>query len=171
MRFDRDRLGGYLAQWAEQVNIDPRDARLQFNPTTGTVNILQTSAPGRRLDVEATVQALVEAVERVGAAGDGSAFSAVPISADLVLETVAPTVDMNKIPELGIRELVASGTSYFAGSSAALIRNIEVAAEKFEGVVIPPGEVFSFNEVIEDVSSANGFEDSLIIWGVRRQWG
>jgi vancomycin resistance protein YoaR len=66
---------------------------------------------------------------------------------------------------MGIRELVATGTTYFAGSSANRVRNIEVAAEKFEGVVIPPGGLFSFNEVVRDVSAANGFEDSLIIWG------
>lgn len=66
---------------------------------------------------------------------------------------------------MGIRELVASGTTYFAGSSAARVRNIEVAAAQFEGVVIPPGKLFSFNQLVEDVSSANGFEDSLIIWG------
>jgi vancomycin resistance protein YoaR len=32
-------------------------------------------------------------------------------------------------------------------------------------VVVPPGGIFSFNEVVRDVSAANGFEDSLIIWG------
>ena len=84
---------------------------------------------------------------------------------------VAPAVDMNRIAEMGIRELVASGTTYFAGSSASRVRNVEVAAAQFEGVVIPPDGIFSFNEIVRDVSSANGFEDSLVIWGDRTAVG
>jgi vancomycin resistance protein YoaR len=56
-------------------------------------------------------------------------------------------------------------------SSASRMHNIEVGAEKFVGVVIPPEGIFSFNEIVRDVSSANGFEDSLIIWGDRTAVG
>jgi vancomycin resistance protein YoaR len=72
---------------------------------------------------------------------------------------------------MGIRELVVGETTYFAGSSGERMRNIAVAAAKFEGVVIPPGGIFSFNQYVEDVSAANGFEDSLIIWGDRTAVG
>jgi vancomycin resistance protein YoaR len=51
------------------------------------------------------------------------------------------------------------------------VYNIEVAAEKFVGTVIPPGGVFSFNSTVEAVSGANGFEDSAIIWGDRTAVG
>lgn len=157
IRVDSEKLTMLVSRWSPQIDVEPRDARLQFNPSTGTINILQTSMAGRELDVAATV----EAIERVLSQWtDGPT-----IEAELVVQSVEPDVDMNNIPEMGIRELVASGTTYFAGSSTARVRNIEVAAAQFEGVVIPPGELFSFNTLIEDVSSANGFEDSLIIWG------
>lgn len=91
--------------------------------------------------------------------------------AQLAVTAVAPEVDMNRIAEMGIRELVASGSTYFAGSSASRVRNVEVAAEQFDGVVIPPNGIFSFNDIVRDVSSANGFEDSLVIWGDRTAVG
>lgn len=150
---DEAALRTYLDKWAAQFDIAPRNARLHFNSATGGVTVVQESLAGRRLDIDATVTAVREAV----AAGSQRAA--------LVMVEAPPTIDMNRVAEMGIRELVASGTSYFAGSSAARIRNIEVAAEKFDGLVIPPGEIFSFNGAVEDVSSANGFEDSLIIWG------
>ena len=146
-------LRGYLEKWAAQFNIAPRDARLRFNAATGGVTILQESQVGRQLDIEATVASV------------RSALTGGSNRAELVMVEAPPAVDMNRVAEMGIRELVSSGVSYFAGSSAARIRNIEVAAEKFDGLVIPPGEIFSFNAGVEDVSSANGFEDSLIIWG------
>lgn len=156
---DPDRLRALLQPWADQIYLAPRNARLSFDPNSGSVSVLQTSRPGRQLNVDATVVAVREAL----AAGQNPAL--------LVVEPVAPAVDSNRVAEMGIRELVATGTSYFAGSSAERIRNIEIAAAKFEGVVIPPGGIFSFNEYVEDVSAANGFEDSLIIWGDRTAVG
>lgn len=68
-------------------------------------------------------------------------------------------VDMNNIAYMGIQELVVSASTYFKGSSAGRIHNIKVGAAKFEGVVVPPGGIFSFNRIVEDVSLANGFGD------------
>lgn len=146
-------LRDLLTGWAAQIDLAPRDARLHFNPDTGGITVIQSSAHGRKLDIDATATAVREALD-IGAT-----------QAQLVVEDVAPAVDANRIAEMGIRELVANGTTYFKGSSAARIRNIEVAAEKFEGVVIPPDGIFSFNKIVENVTSANDFEDSLIIWG------
>jgi len=156
---DEARLRQFLEAIAAQIDRRPRDARLRFTPETGAVTVLSPSFAGRALDVDATIAAVGEAI--ANNAGE----------APLVIKRVAPAVDMNRIAEMGIRERVASGRSYFAGSSASRIRNIEVAAEQFEGVVIPPNGVFSFNNIVRDVSSANGFEDSLVIWGDRTAVG
>ena len=159
LTLDEAAVRAYLTEMATQVATPARDARLRFNPATGGITVLQESRPGRALDVEATVQAVQAAV----ASGQPEA--------PLVLTAVAPAVDMNRVAEMGIRELVATGSTYFAGSSASRVRNIEVAAEKFDGIVIPPNGIFSFNDLVRDVSSANGFEDSLIIWGDRTAVG
>ncbi len=153
LQLDESLLRDYLSGLAVQLDVAPRDARLRFNAATGGVTVIQESYSGRALDVEATITAIGEALRNGGQ------------EAALVMVAKPPAVDMNRIAEMGIRELVASGTSYFRGSSAARIHNIEVAAEKFDGLVIPPGEIFSFNTGVEDVTSANGFEDSLVIMG------
>jgi vancomycin resistance protein YoaR len=159
IQLDGEGLRVYLETLAQQVDVAPRDARLDFDPGTGAVTVLQTSQPGRKLDVDATLE------------GIQAALAAGAMQAPLALVEVAPAVDSNRVAEMGIRELVASSSTYFAGSSASRVRNIEVAAEKFEGVVVPPDGIFSFNEVVRDVSSANGFEDGLVIWGDRTAVG
>jgi vancomycin resistance protein YoaR len=153
------RLRAVVQTWAEELAIPAQDARLWFNANTNQVEVRQPSVAGRALDVESTI-ALIQAGLSTG-----------NYRLSLPVQSVAPVVDSNRIPEMGIKELVASGTSYFAGSSLARIRNIEVATEKFEGVVIPPNGIFSFNTIVQDVSAANGFEDSLIIWGDRTAVG
>ncbi len=156
---DADQLRAWLTDFARQIDRPARDARLRFNSTTGGIIVTQESMTGRQLDMEATLASIQQAL----LTGDDQA--------QLVIAEIAPAVDGNRVAEMGIRELIAQGVTYFAGSSADRIRNIEVAAEKFDGVVVPPGEIFSFNKIVQDVSGANGFEDSLIIWGDRTAVG
>jgi vancomycin resistance protein YoaR len=156
---DEGKLRALLEKWAAQIDVTPRNARLRFDQATQSAVVTQESRSGRKLDVDTTLATIKWAL----ASGD--------TSADLTMTTVLPQVDSNRIGEMGIHELVADGTTYFAGSSAERMRNIAVAAAKFEGVVIPPDGIFSFNQYVEDVSAANGFEDSLIIWGDRTAVG
>lgn len=152
-------LGELVDGWAQEVYIPAQDARLRFDVNAGRPQVIQPSIPGRQLDVDATVAAVRDGLRA------GQSQAALPVV------EVAPKVDSSRVDEMGIRELVANGTTYFAGSSRDRIHNIEVAAEKFEGVVIPPNGIFSFNSIVQDVSAANGFEDSLIIWGDRTAVG
>lgn len=159
LRLNEERLRQVVADWAAQVDTPARDARLSFNPATGQLSVLKPSQIGRSLDVDATITAVRQALE------SGGTETSLPVT------ILTPAVDAARTDQLGIVELVAEGSTSFSGSSADRVRNIVVAAEKFDGVVIPPGEVFSFNSIVEDVSAANGFEDSLIIWGDRTAVG
>lgn len=145
--------------WAKEIFIPAQDARLRFDANAGRPVVIQPSLVGRQLNVDATVAAVTHALVQ------GQNQTGLPV------EIIEPKVDSNRIDEMGIRELVANETTYFAGSSRDRIHNIEVAAQKFEGVVIPPNGIFSFNSIAQDVSAANGFEDSLIIWGDRTAVG
>lgn len=156
---DEAGLRSLVAEWAEQVFIPAQDARLRFDTATNQPVVLQPSSVGQRLNIDRTVEAV------------RSALLAQQPMADLPIEAVTPDVDSTRLADLGIRELISVGTTFYAGSSRARIRNIEVAAEKFVGVVIPPNGIFSFNSTVEAVSAANGFEDSAIIWGDRTAVG
>ncbi len=64
---------------------------------------------------------------------------------------------------LGIKEIVGQGTSLFYGSINERIHNLQLASLKLNGILIAPGEVFSFNKALGDVSSATGFKQAYII--------
>lgn len=117
-RLDEERLRAVLGEWAQQIDRPARDARLRFDVQTQSVSILQPSLPGRYLNIDATVAAIQDAV----AAGQSVS--------ELVVEVAAPAVDSNRVTEMGIRELVASATTYFQGSSPERIHTIDVAASK-----------------------------------------
>jgi vancomycin resistance protein YoaR len=156
---DMAQLTPYFEKLAEQINRPARDARLDFDPETGQLKPLIVSQEGYVLDVASTV-----------ALADAQAVTEDHVI-PLPVEVIRPDVAVENIPQLGIKELVSEATTYFKGSSAARMRNIQVAASRFEGVVIAPGEIFSFNEYLGDVSTATGYEESLIIWGDRTAIG
>jgi len=89
----------------------------------------------------------------------------------LPVTIIQPAVSMHKADTMGFDNLIVEATTYFNGSPEARVHNIDIAAAKFHGVVIPPGEIFSFNQYLGDVTAANGFEESLIIWGDRTDIG
>ncbi len=160
IRVQRNALRTLLEDLAERYRRTPIDARLDYDPNTRQFIVLSPSADGWDMDVDAATEKVANALE----AGN--------TSAQIPAHPVPPAVPMDATPEeLGIREIVAEGRTSFRGSSAARVRNIIRAAEAVRGVVIPPGGVFSFNESAGAITAANGYEDSLIIWGDRTAVG
>ena len=171
---DEEQVRSFVQQAAKQLNRPAFDATLDFDPSSNQVMVLQPSQTGQSLDVETSVAAIRAAVlpdpVQPSTTGGRAALGATQvITAPLTI--VQPKVDSNKIAEMGIVEQVSEGTTYFKGSARERVQNIVNAAGKFKGTVIPPGEEFSFNKTVGDVSAANGFVDSLIISGDRTETG
>lgn len=84
-------------------------------------------------------------------------------------ESVVPVViakpqkNLGDTNSLGITELVAIGESNFVGSPRNRVHNISVGASKFNGIIVAPGEEFSFNKHLGDVDAENGFLPELVI--------
>ncbi len=132
------------------------DARFIFNDDTRQLDLIQESKVGRSLDVEASIKAINDALLR----GEHNV--------SLVVNEAQPRVASTATAqELGITQLLIAETSYFYGSSAARIQNIQAASERFHGVLVAPGETFSMGETMGDVSLDNGFAEALIIYGGR----
>ena len=75
-----------------------------------------------------------------------------------------PTVfSAEDFKKLSFPTLLARGESSFAGSPANRIHNIVVATEKYNGLVLMPGEEFSFNQYLGNVDGANGYLPELVI--------
>jgi vancomycin resistance protein YoaR len=69
--------------------------------------------------------------------------------------------------DMGILELVSSSRSFFRGSGDARLNNIAVGGATMHGVLVAPGELFSFNSFLGDVSLDTGFAEAWIIFGGR----
>jgi vancomycin resistance protein YoaR len=157
VRVNLDQPRDFLTKLAPDLTVAPVNARFIFNDETRQLEVIQNSVNGRALDIESTVAQFEDAI-----------FAPDPAKrrVRLVFQDIAPAIrDTATARELGITELVVKKTTYFYGSTAARRRNIQVATANFHGIVIPPGEEFSFNDWLGDVSVESGYEQGLIIVG------
>jgi len=159
VKLDQRKLSAYVEDLARQIERPPENARFDFDETTGSLTPIVPSREGRTLDIAETMRLINTQVATA--------------NREIILPILAvrPQVSDDDGPNLGIKELVSEGVTYFRGSSAGRIQNIQIAASKFHGLVIPPGETFSFNEHLGEVSAETGYEESLIIFGDRTTVG
>ncbi len=109
---------------------------------------------GRALDTQETIAKVFKQIEKVGSDTN-------TISADLVVRTTKPEDFENN--QYGIREFLSRGISDFSGSAAGRIHNIKLAASRINGSLIAPGEEFSFNRQLGDVSASTGYQSAYVI--------
>jgi vancomycin resistance protein YoaR len=91
--------------------------------------------------------------------GESSDF----VKIKLVTRPIQPEITIEKINNLGIKELLGKGTSYFTGSPTSRIHNIILASSRLNGLLIKPEEAFSFNQALGDISQATGYQQAYII--------
>jgi len=159
VELDQEKLGAYVENLADQIEQFPENARFDFDAPTGVLTPTVHSREGRALDTAETMQLINAQV--------------VTTNREITLPILAvrPQVADDDGPNLGIVELVSEGTTSFKGSSAGRAQNIQIAASKFHGLVIPPDQTFSFNEHLGEVSAETGYEESVIIFGDRTRGG
>ncbi len=143
----------FLGQIAPLVNRGSTNARFYFDDASRQLVLVQPAVIGRSLDITATREAITQKLLQ----GEHT----IP----LVLTVAQPAVaDNATAASLGITGLVQSYTSYFRGSGAARLQNIQAAASKFYGLLIPPNSTFSMGNAIGDINLDNGYAEALIIY-------
>ena len=147
----------FLHSLAPSLMIVPAEGRFDFDPVSGQLRAITPSSGGRELNVPQTISKLEDAVFSRGA-------RAVP----MVFDYRAPRYhDGVTAAELGIKELVAQATTYYWGSVQNRRDNIETGTNKLHGIIIAPGEEFSFNRSLGPITPEAGYVDSAVIFGGR----
>jgi len=157
---DEAALAQFLGPLALALFRDPVNATFHFDTATLELVHEVPSVAGREMDVAASIE-LINTMLR-----DGEHY--VPL---VLHETPPDYPDTVTAADLGIVEVVGVGESYFTGSSSARDRNIRLGASKFDGLIIKPGETFSFNAHLGDISPEAGYDEAYVIIGDRTVLG
>ncbi|MGQ9614766.1 MAG: VanW family protein, partial [Chloroflexus sp.] len=159
---DPDRLARAVEGLAQMIDTGTAEPRLRFSD--GRVRIVAEGQSGLRLRQADAVTAIADMLMQP---------SPVTRTLTLPVERIEPLITAATLDNLGIVELVAEGRSSFAGSAPYRIANIRAGAARMNGVLIAPGEEFSFNRQLGEVNAEHGFVEGYAIIGNRTQleWG
>jgi vancomycin resistance protein YoaR len=148
---ESDALSSYLAtSLVPEINRPPQNAR--FARVGDQVEQISAGLNGQTLDLPGSVAAINQAL----AAGQTQAA--------LSLQVLEPSVVGNRaFTQDKFTTLLARGESDFAGSPANRRHNIAVGADRYHGLLIPPGAEFSFNDFLGPVTAAAGYKPELVI--------
>ncbi|MDP4007896.1 MAG: VanW family protein [Candidatus Peregrinibacteria bacterium] len=80
-------------------------------------------------------------------------------------EVKAEVFAPQELKDRGITELFSVGYSNFSGSSWKRVHNIKTGIDRFNGVIMPKDEVFSFNTRLGPVDGGAGYLEELVIKG------
>jgi vancomycin resistance protein YoaR len=104
--------------------------------------------------------------EAIRSAALASTLQPEPVSVTLPTRSFPPPVSRAFVEKLDVKATLGEYETYFsrAGDQARRGKNIDVAASKIDGLVLSPGELVSFNDVVGERSEDNGFAKSWEIY-------
>jgi len=150
----QDNLDVLITRIEKEVNREPQNSVFVFQER---VLEFSPSKDGISVDKENLRKLMLQNIEEL-ADGDEKSFEIeIP-----VIRTPAE-ITTAEVNNLGIKQLIGSGSSKFVGSIPSRIHNIGLASSKINGTLVAPGETFSFNQRLGDVSAFTGYKQAYII--------
>lgn len=140
---------------ASAVNRQPQNAKFEF--AEGKVKEFTPAKDGIKVNEEEALKKLVGAVKKLVETEEKIATSKLPVAA------TKPETANQDVNNLGINELIGRGESVYRGSIPGRIHNLSLAASRLNGILIKPGEEFSFNKNVGDISQATGYRQAYVI--------
>lgn len=152
LTLDPQKLNTYLAAIAKSIDRPVQEPLFQFDG----LKVIEFKPPitGLALDRPKTAQLISSALQTRN-------FTPIKLP-------VSQQQPLNKLSnDLGITQLIGSGQSDFSHSIDNRIFNIKLAASRINGVLIPPGQEFSFVKYVGDIDAQSGYRQAYVIKGGR----
>lgn len=152
---NREAIAHFIDEIGNSIDVATQDASLVFDGER--VTKFTPARDGQKLDRETTKKLLLSKVSTENVSGESE------IAINLPVVVTRAKIASEEINSLGIRELIGRGVSYFAGSIPNRIHNLTLGSARISGTIVAPGEVFSFNKQVGEVSGTTGYKPAYVI--------
>lgn len=147
--YDPESIYRWVKDQAQKINTEPKEGELTIEDGRATHFI--PPVLGVSVDAYTTTFNIINSLQQ----GDAEAT--------LAASTTEPENSLSELNNLGIKELISRGESKFNGSPKNRRHNIKIGVEKMVGIIVMPGDEFSFNKYLGPVEAYTGFLPELVI--------
>lgn len=162
--FSETKVMNLLELVSEEVDREPQSAVFRFEG--GRVVEFKPALEGLKVNKDKSLGDVIVGLKHLEELGCDKRMSEEECSSvvvEIAVETFDPEVSIDEVNSLGIKELIGVGESSFHHSIPSRKHNVALTAHKLNGVLVKPGEVFSFNESVGDISAATGYQAAYVI--------
>ena len=154
IRYNSDVIDQFVKQSEDVYNREPKNALFTFE--NGKVTSFKADEPGMKLKSDEFLMNLRKDIQAIS---DKNKNIVITYNEAVI----QPEITLAEANDFGIEELIGEGHSDYTHSIPTRIHNVILAASKFDGVIIPKGETFSFNTLVGDISSSTGYQPAYVI--------
>lgn len=153
--FDVLKLHDYVITVAKSVDRAPQNGAFQY--VDGKVTEFRPAKDGWRLQQDVAVKDLWESLAKLETGNEDA------LKIELAVAKTQPDITLDEVNNLGIKELLGKGTSTYRGSIPGRVHNVGLSASRINGALVAPGETFSFNQAVGEISGATGYQQAYVI--------
>lgn len=135
----------------KEVEIEPISSEIRFTPDNAKSFEITESVNGKRVDKMSLYSDINEQFLTT---------NKINVNLEYIDEIPVITKDYNE----SVTQKIATFSTKVADSTGGRKHNVKLALSKFNGFVINPNQTVSFNEIIGEHTSANGFKPATIIY-------
>lgn len=154
LSYDTELIDEYLANIEEIYNFPAENALFKFE--NGKVTTFQPEKQGKQIEQDIAREKIDSAIQTLETRLQSYTI-------EITVKTIEPEVTLSSINNFGIVEEIGQGVSDYSGSIPGRIHNLTLASSRLNGVLIPKGETFSFNQMVGDISAQTGYKPAYII--------
>lgn len=154
--FDSDKFAEIIKPLQEKAYKAPVNA--QFSIENNRVTTFKQSEDGVQLDVAKAQKFMENSITLAVKSESQKSFSF-----DIPAIRLKPDITTEEANSFGIVEEIGVGTSLFFHSIPNRVHNVGLASSRVTGILVKPGEEFSFDKYLGDVSRATGYATAYVI--------
>ncbi len=148
----------YLTNLASKENQAAVDAIFELDETQTKLQKFQPERIGRTLDQATLRETLLHQLLLIEQ-GQAEAKPTVAVP----WQTLEPAVKLADLNTLGVNERLGVGDSTFFHSIPNRVDNVALTSRRLHATLVPPGEEFSFNRAVGEISRQTGYKPAYII--------
>jgi len=168
-----DLLSTLLSTWESEIATPVQEPELEIDMDSKKVIKFTPPQNGISIDKEKIKSHILEEMSRIESSTDIAQVdqSTESPTIPLPLSFVSPQKSLAELNTLGIKELIGQGDSKYAGSIPNRAFNVNLTATRINNTLVAPGQEFSFNRTVGEISGATGFRSAYVIKNGRTELG
>jgi len=157
--FYEEKIATTINEWRSKLDRPAQNAVFDFDKQNFVVTNFAPHREGLALDTNNVSSLIKNGIQELMTTNEDKK----EINNELKFITTLPEKTLEKTNDLGIKERIGFGESYYAHSIPSRIHNVALTAKKVNLALVGPGKEFSFNKTIGDVSAQTGYQPAYVI--------